>query len=216
MGDAWEESLPPDARDALLRAGRPREFGAGEVIFHQGDPCDSLFLLRRGRAAVRVRTVDGDEVCVGLLVAPDEFGELGLLRPERRHTATVVALGDVLVLSVLASRFHDLRQDHPVLTEWLLHALARRLARSSDLLVEATYLDAHHRVARRLLDCCVSFGAETGGSLPLGQEDLAFMAGVSRSTANRALRQLVDSGAVALGRRRIDVIDLAALERAAR
>jgi CRP-like cAMP-binding protein len=202
MGERWEDHVPPEAREALLRAGRPREFRAGEVVFHQGDPCDSLFLLRRGRVAVRVRTRDGDEVCVGLLVAPDEFGELGLLRDEPHHTATVVALDDVLVLAVSSTRFHELRMVHPALTEWLLQALARRLERSSDLLADALYLDADTRVVRRLLDCCESVGPQDSSRLPLVQDDLAVMAGVSRSTANRALR--------------IDVVDLAALELAAR
>lgn len=216
MGERLESFLPPDARTALLRAGRPREFRADEVIFHQGDPCDSLFLLRRGRAAVRVRTQDGDQACVGLLVAPDEFGELGLLRDEHHHTATVVALENVLVLTVASPRFHELRREHPELTEWLLHALARRLERSSELLVDALYLDADHRVVRRLLDFCDSFDVSDASSLPLRQDDLAVMAGVSRSTANRALRRLEEDGIVALGRRRIDIVDLSALTRAAR
>lgn len=216
MPEWLEATIPDESRDALLSAGRPRAFRAGEVVFHQGDPCDALFLLRRGRVSVRVQTPDGDEVSVGLLVAPDEFGELGLLRDDHHHTATVVALEDVLVLVVTSARFHELRQQHPALTEWLLRSLARRLERSSVLLSDALYVDAEHRVFRRLFDCCGSFGLGDAGSLPLSQDDLAVMAGVSRTTANRALRRLEESGVVVLGRRRIDVVDLPALERAAR
>lgn len=216
MPTGLDSCVPADVRDALLRAGRPRDFRAGEVVFHQGDPCDSLFLLRLGRVAVRVLTPDGDELTVGLLVAPEEFGELGLLRDDHHHTASVTALGEVRVLAVPSARFHDLRIEHPALTEWLLRTLAHRLERSSLLLAEALFLDANHRVARRLLDCCDSFQVQDVGRLPLVQEDLAAMAGVSRPTANRALRRLERSGALRLGRGHIEIVDLAGLARAAR
>jgi CRP-like cAMP-binding protein len=215
MPDVPGIAVRPDAKDALLRAGRPRAFRPGEVVFHQGDPCDSLFLLRRGRVAVRVGTPDGDQVTVGLLAAPEEFGELALLRPDHHHSATVIALDDVQVLAVPASRFAVLRRRHPELDDWLLHALARRLDRTSALLADALFVDADHRVARRLLDSAQAFGVTSGGTLPLAQDDLAAMAGVSRPTANRALRRLETSGVITLGRRRLEINDLDALIHAA-
>jgi CRP-like cAMP-binding protein len=209
------ETISTATQEALMRAGRPREFRPGEVVFHQGDPGDSLFLLRRGRVSVHVVTPDGDDVTVGLIAAPDAFGEVGLIRPDHHHTASVVALDDVHVLSVLATRFHELRTDHPDLTEWLLLTLTQRLERMSELLADALFLDAEHRVARRLLDCCRSLGPD-GEPLPLTQDDLAAMAGVSRPTANRVLRHLEDQGVVRLGRRHITIEDVDSLARTAR
>ena len=210
------ETLSATTREELLRAGRPREFRASEVVFHQGDPCDSLFLLRRGRVSVTMLTPDGDDVTVGLIAAPEAFGEVGLIRPDHHHTASVVALDEVHVLAVLATRFHELRADHPELSDWLLTTLAQRLERMSALLADALFLDAEHRVARRLLDCRNSFGTEGNEPLPLTQDDLAAMAGVSRPTANRVLRHLEDEGSVRLGRRHIIIADLESLARAAR
>jgi CRP-like cAMP-binding protein len=199
----------------LLRAGRPRSFGPGEVVFHQGDPCDMLYLLRVGRVAVRVGTPDGDEVTVGLLVAPEEFGEIGLIRADHRHTATVVALDDVQVVVVHASRFHALRREYPELTDWLLQAVAQRLERTSCLLADALFVEADRRVARRLLDSLRAFAVTGDDVVPLAQDDLAAMAGVSRPTANRALRRLENRSVIRLGRRHIQVVDIDALVRAA-
>lgn len=210
------ETISTPTREALMRAGRPREFRPGEVVFHQGDPCDCLFLLRRGRVSVNVVTPDGDDVTISLIAAPDAFGEVGLIRPDHHHTATVVALDDVHVLSVLATRFHDLRAEHPDLTDWLLLTLTQRLERMSALLADALFVDAEHRVARRLLDCRCSFGIDDSEPLPLTQDDLAAMAGVSRPTANRVLRHLEDEGVVHLGRRHITIADLESLAHAAR
>jgi CRP/FNR family cyclic AMP-dependent transcriptional regulator len=210
------ESLSASTREALVGAGQPREFRPGEVVFHQGDPCDSLFLLRRGRVSVSMLTPAGDCVTVGLIAAPEAFGEVGLIRSDHRHTASVVALDEVHVLSVHASRFHDLRADHPELGDWLLRTLVHRLERMSALLEDALFLDARQRVARRLLDCRCSLGIGGSEPLPLTQDDLAAMAGVSRPTANRVLRRLQDQGSVRLGRRHIAVADIESLARAAR
>jgi CRP-like cAMP-binding protein len=196
----------------LARAGRPRHFRAGEVVFHQGDPCDCLFVLRTGRVAVRAVTPEGEELTVGLLAGPDAFGEVGLIRSDHHHTATVVALTAVDAVSVPATRFHALRVEHPELTEWLLRTLTARLERTMALLADALYLDADRRVVRRLLDCRRSFGVTGDEPLPLTQDDVAAMAGVTRPTANRALRRLEASGLVRLGRRHIEVLDEAALE----
>jgi CRP/FNR family transcriptional regulator, cyclic AMP receptor protein len=45
-------SLSAVEREELLRACRRRRFAKGEVVFHQGDPGDSLHLLDVGRVAV--------------------------------------------------------------------------------------------------------------------------------------------------------------------
>jgi CRP-like cAMP-binding protein len=206
--------LPAAAWEALERSGRPRRFHAGEVVFHQGDPCEALFLLREGRVAVRTVSPDGQEVTVGLLAAPDVFGEVGLIRADHHHTATVVALSPVAVVSIAGSQFTGLRLSHPELTEWLLLTVTARLERTMSLLAEALYLDADRRLARRLLDCRRSLGIAGDEPLPLTQQDLAAMAGVTRPTANRLLRRLEEAGIVRLGRRHITILDPAALQAA--
>ena len=210
-----DRGLSQGSLHAMLGSGRPRVYRAGEVVFHQGDPSDCLYLLRRGRVAVRATSPDGDEVTLALLAAPDEFGEVGLLRDDHHHTATVLALEEVHVVTVGADTFHRLRADHPELTEWLLRALVRRLEHTSSLLSDALFVDADVRVARRLLDSYWAFGSD-GDRVPLTQDDLAAMAGVSRPTANRALRRLESQGVVELGRRHIDIRDVPALDDAAR
>ena len=211
-----DPTLRPESEAALHAAGRPRRFRAGEVVFHQGDPCDSLYLLLHGRVAVHALTPDGDDITVGLIAAPDAFGEVGLVRADHHHTATVVALDDVHVLIVLAARFHELRRMHPDLSDWLLVTLTRRLERTMVLLADSLYVDADHRVIRRLMDARRSFGIDTADPLPLRQEDLAAMAGVTRPTANRVLRRLEEQGVVRLGRRHIEVLDMPTLAAAAR
>ncbi|MFP5488114.1 MAG: cyclic nucleotide-binding domain-containing protein, partial [Acidimicrobiia bacterium] len=58
----WEvlqEIDPADAR-ALLALGRRRRFRRGDIIFHEGDPAESLHLVDVGHVAVRMTTPSGD------------------------------------------------------------------------------------------------------------------------------------------------------------
>ena len=54
------------------------------------------------------------------------------------------------------------------------------------------------------------------GVVPLTQEDIAAMAGTSRATVNRVLREEQKLGAVALARGRTQVLDAGDLERRCR
>jgi CRP-like cAMP-binding protein len=95
----------------------------------------------------------------------------------------------------------------------LLRLLAEQLRRASDRLVEAHYVDADTRVRRRLVELA---GTYESGVIPLTQEELAAMAGTSRATVNRVLRDEERAGTVALQRGRVTVTGLDELERRCR
>ena len=52
-------TLDAEERQRLVSAGHPRRFAAREVVFHEGDPGDTLHLVVSGRLAVRVTTRSG-------------------------------------------------------------------------------------------------------------------------------------------------------------
>ena len=77
--------------------------------------------------------------------------------------------------------------------------------------------DADTRVRRRLLELADAYGAgDVAAVVPLTQEDVAAMAGTSRATVNRVLRDEQRRGAVALARGRVSVLDRGELERRCR
>jgi len=203
---------PEDVRH-LLSIARRRTFGRGDIVFHRDDPADSLHLIARGRFAARVATPQGDSVLLEVLGPGQSFGELALLLPGARRSATVSALEDGETRSVFRDDFALLQRSHPGVKDVLLRLLAEQLRRASDRIVEAHYVDADTRVRRRL---CELVDAYPDGVVPLTQEDLAAMAGTSRATVNRVLRDEVKSGAVAHQRGRITILDVDDLERRCR
>ena len=191
---------PEDVRE-LLAIARRRTFQKGEVVFHRDDPADSLHLIARGRFAARVTTPQGDSVLLEVLGPGQAFGELALLLPGAHRSATVSALEDGETRSVFRDDFALLQRSHPGVKDVLLRLLAEQLRRASDRIVEAHYVDADTRVRRRVCELAETYGDSV---VPLTQEDLAAMAGTSRATVNRVLRDEEKRGTVALQRGRRD------------
>jgi CRP-like cAMP-binding protein len=162
-----------------------------------------------------VTTPGGDEATLAIVGVGEEFGELALLRPVHRHTATVVALDDVVTLVIDKAAFDRLRSDRPEVAVWLIDVLARRVEKLSEMVVEAMFLSADRRVARRLLDVAGLFPDGEAPDVPLTQVDVAALAGISRPTANQVLGRLAERGLIRLGRPRITLLDRPGLLRAA-
>jgi CRP/FNR family transcriptional regulator, cyclic AMP receptor protein len=195
--------LPAEDVRRLLSIARRRTFARGEVVFHRDDPADSLHLIARGRFGARVLTPLGDSVLVDVLGPGQSFGELALLLPDARRSATVEALEAGETRSVFRDDFTLLQREHPGVKDVLLRLLADQLRRSTERVVEAHYVDAETRVRRRLVDLAETYEA---GVVPLTQEDIAAMAGTSRATVNRVLREEAKLGSVALARGRTTVL----------
>lgn len=208
------DGVPAEDVRAVLSLARRRTFRRGEVVFHRGDPADSIHLISKGRFDVSIGTPLGEVIALAIRGQGDTFGELALLTGEER-TATVTALEPGETLVVRGSELRRLAQRHPELDEVLVRLLAEQVQRLSELLVEAYTVDADERVVRRLLELVPIYGAAPPVVVPLRQEDLAALAGTSRATVNRVLRHAERDGLVELHRGRTVVLDPVGLRRRA-
>jgi CRP/FNR family cyclic AMP-dependent transcriptional regulator len=207
------DGVPEDDVRALLSIARRRKFDRGEVVFHENDPADTLHLVDKGRFAVRTQTALGDTAILAVLGPGDMFGELALLGGEQPRSATVSALEAAETRSVHRVDFERLRREHPETSSVIIGILSGQVRRLSRHLLDALYVPADKRVVRRLVEIAALY---EDGVVPLTQEDLAGLAGTSRATVNRVLREEEARGAVKLGRGRTSVLDAEALARRAR
>jgi CRP/FNR family transcriptional regulator, cyclic AMP receptor protein len=209
------EDVPEANVNQLLSVARRRRFGRNEVVFHRDDPADSLHLIVSGRVAIRVITPLGDTVTVAVRGLGESFGEMALVGASRR-TATVAALEPTETLSVYKDDFEQLRQNHPSLDGVLFAFIVGQVRMLEERLVEALYLPVERRVLRRLSELTADADHEPPIEVPLTQEELAELAGTTRSTINRILRDEEQRGTVKLGRGRTIVIDPEQITRRAR
>ncbi|WP_232668331.1 patatin-like phospholipase family protein [Pseudonocardia sp. TRM90224] len=98
---------------------------AGEVLFREGEPGDSLYVVVSGRLEV-TRSNGTDETFLAALGRGAMVGETALLTGGAR-TATVRAVRDSELVGVARGRFAELLADPPFARE-LTRALAQRLA----------------------------------------------------------------------------------------
>lgn len=123
---AWPllDDLPEADVRRLVAIARRRRFGRSEVVFHQGDPADSLHLIVTGRFAVRITTQLGDTVVFAIRRSGDAFGELALVDRSAVRSATVAALEPAETLCVYQADFTRPRTDFPSVDRVLVQLLA--------------------------------------------------------------------------------------------
>jgi CRP-like cAMP-binding protein len=208
-GDLFKD-LPDAELRRLVAIARRRRFARNEVVFHHGDPADTLHLVVRGQFAARLETPRGDAVTIAVHGAGDAFGELALLDEQSRST-TVAALAAGETYAIRRDDFARLRREYPEVNDVLARLLAQRLRRTSERLLEALFASAETRVLRRLGELVSLYGRGETTVVPLGQDELAGLAGTSRATVNRILRAEAARGTVELRRNQVRVLDPAAL-----
>ena len=117
-------ALDAGSIDRLARRLRQVVFGPGEVILRQGEPGDSLYVVRRGSVAVQIG-VRGASKDVAALGEGEFFGEMSLMTGALR-TATVVAKTDVECHVVDKEAFQEIVREKPDLAGTISDILSRR------------------------------------------------------------------------------------------
>ncbi len=110
-------------------------FGAGDVLFRQGDPGDAAYVILDGCADIETETSNGP-----LKVAEVErnaiVGEIAILCDGSR-TATVRATVPVDALRIRKDVFLKLLSDFPDITIQVMRVLATRLSHTTTELADA-------------------------------------------------------------------------------
>lgn len=193
----------------------PRHYKAGEVIFHQGDPGQVLYLIQSGQIRIFINGLDGTETSVILFgKTGDIFGELAVVDGLPR-SATAVALTPTTLYTISRGDFRKHMRLQPQLALNFMQELTMRVRYNTRQMDSFASLDVPQRVARKLVELAQACGiAETDGvriSVRLTQTELASMIGATRESINKCLREFKASGWIRAERGRITILDADAL-----
>ncbi len=208
-------SLPEAPVQRLAEVSQPRRLQKGQLLFGQGEPGDSVYVVVAGSIAIVLATADGRELVINEMRAGDFFGELALF-PGQTHTAGAVAGTASLVLCLPCAAFLAELDNQPALMRRLLDAFAQRLRASSERESALAFMTAPARLARLLLQNVATDTLRvTGPLVTISQEELAQRVGVTRQTVAKVLGGWRRAGWIITGRGRIMLVDRAALKRLA-
>ena len=210
-------ALSADEADALRAAGVRRSYGANVTLLHQADEAGPVVVLLDGRVKIAVSN-GGRQAILGVVGAGELIGELAAIDGAPRST-TVTTLEPVAALVVPRSEFVALLDSRPRIALAILRTVARRLRYADVQRMQFATQDVVGRLAQRLVELCERFGTQSERgvevSLPFSQEELASWVGASREGVSKAFQLLRSLRIVETGRRRVTVLDLAALRRRA-
>jgi CRP-like cAMP-binding protein len=186
MSTTNEKNSIFDPADFLSHPGLGRrivELKPKQTFFAQGDPADSVFYLRSGRAKLTVVSHEGKEATITLLSAGDFVGEDSLAAVSGLRLSTATAINVCSTLRITREEMVNVMHEEPAFADFFLKFLLARSMRTQADLVDQLFNSSEKRLARILL-LMAEFGKPGERETfipPITQETLAEMIGTTRS-----------------------------------
>jgi CRP/FNR family cyclic AMP-dependent transcriptional regulator len=171
------------------------EYGRGEAIFTQGDPCDHVLYIQTGGVKLSVLSKTGREAVVAMLGPGDFFGEGGLAGQAFRMGSASAITPSTIMLIEKDRMVKLLRKQHGMSDRFIAHMLSRNIRIEEDL-IDQLFNSSEKRLARTLL-LLARYGSQDKPSrvVPrISQETLAEMVGTTRSRVNFFLNKFKKLG----------------------
>lgn len=195
-------------RSRLLSRSVPRRVAAGTVLYLAGDGEGRVHLINSGVVKLSTRDLGGRESILGLALRGDLIGEIPAI-DEKSQPTDAMAVTNCQLLGFEAALLRELLQLNGRAGLAVARSLSARLRWVSDTALERTSGDVPARLAGRLLHLADLLG-DGGGplefDLPLVQADLASLAGMSRESACKTLRDFRSRGLLDYCGRRVRIM----------
>jgi CRP-like cAMP-binding protein len=203
--------------DALAAVGHRKSIPARTQLFEEGDRAYEVLIVESGSVKLARVSREGREVVVAVRGEGTILGELSAIDGGVRSTSAATLTG-VQLMAVPFEDFRHLVDTRSSLARALLDLMAERMRESTDRVLEFGTAAALTRVCRRLVEFADAQADGPGRAtlaVPLTQQEIASLCGVSREAVVKALKALKDLGWIDVAGRQITLHDLDALRRRA-
>ena len=213
LAAAWFRVLDAEQQARVERDIAVHHVAAGAIVERKGDLAVVWIGVLAGLVKVSVSSAEGKMASLTGVPAGGWIGEGSLLKREIRKY-DVVALRDSVIAKLPAATFEWLLDNSIAFNRYLLHQLNERVAQFIGKAEYDRLLDPDARVARCLAELFnpLLYPA-MGMRLAITQEELGYLARVSRQRANQALRTLEQAGLLRVEYGAVRVLDLNGLKR---
>ena len=209
----WGQSLTEDEMAKALAGTSERVFPAGAFICMKGEPVEYWMGMINGLGKMASHWTTGKTTSLTGISSGSWFGEGSLLKNEVRRY-DVMAIRESRVAFMNRSTFNWLMDHSIAFNRHLIIQINERLGQFIGMMENERLLDPDARIARCLaaLFNPVLYPG-TNRLLQISQEELGYLAGVSRQRANQALKVLEDNGLLRSEYGGINILNIDGLQR---
>ena len=203
-------AIGSDSFDRLASITRIDSYRAGDVLFRQGDPAASVFVVLQGWVKLVRLTPSGDEVVIRLFTRGHSFAET-LASTPRAHSASAEAASECVIARCSAAVIGRIAHENPDVALAIAQASDAGLSALMDEIESLKVRSADERVAQFILSLCPPGEDSCAVQLPFGKRLMASYLGVKQETLSRSFAKLRSIG-IDIGRNEIRVANISLLE----
>ena len=186
-------------------------FGKSEVVYAADDRAAGVYVVMSGRVKIFRLSIDGREIILRILGTGDLFGEECLVA-ERSHESFAEAIDKTELKFIAKDLVKGRMSEDPALGTTLFEIAGARLQATQRLAFDAV----PSRVANLLLELTGDQETRGGETVTLESglthQQMAGMIGTTRETFTSTISQLAASHIVRPQRRRLEILDIGALQ----
>jgi CRP-like cAMP-binding protein len=208
--------LDDDALDEVALAAGLRKAGPEEMIFMEGEPAQSFFIVGKGKVKVFKLSPEGKEQVLMIAQPGDSFAEAALFAG-RKFPASAQALENCELVAIDRARFVKLLGANPDLAVNLIGRLSELLRLMTRLIEGLSLSDVSTRLAQFLC----SHRNEATGKMPpeimlsIKKSLLASQLGTIPETLSRSFAKMAKDGLISVTGPTIKILDPGRLQRLA-
>ena len=200
--------LPEEIQEVIAAFATHRHFDTGQVIYLEGEPAESVYILEKGWVKATRMTREGREQAMMFLHPVEVFGDIAVLTGTT-YPGTVVALEDVDVWVIPAQTILDLIARHPAFAMAVIRHLGERVLYYIGLVEDLSLRSVEARLANTLLRHAESRDGQL--IVPRREwttfDEMAVRLGTVRDVLSRALKMLEGEGLLKVEKQFIVLLD---------
>lgn len=204
---------PAELQTLAIRAVR-KFFSAGELLFSEGDPCNGLHIIAKGKVRIFKTSLSGREQVLAVNNPGESVAELPVF-DGGPFPASGVAVEETEIAFISRRDFQAYCMEHPEVALKVLQVVGARLRRLVGIIEELSFTTIRQRLISALLKLAQTQGKSTPRGvefqLPASHQELANELGTVRELISRNLMRLQAEGILDVDARQIVVKDLKGL-----
>lgn len=183
-------------------------FHEGEIIYQEGQVCDSLAIINLGQVDISHLLSSGKEIRLALLEAGDVFGEALLFGDNSKVPITLSAAETTEVYFIHRTSLHDLLMQERLISQNFLSLLSHKIF----LLNERVRLLGLDSIRKKVVWYLLQQTEGEAITVPFNREGMARHLAVPRPSLSRELAKLKEDGLIDYQGRQFKLLSRVGLE----